>query len=185
MRYTPRMICPMQSALLPTDGGCYCYYCCCCCIPRRGLRRQRRHTTGSRLSRAALSCSCSAPLHMARLRSVCLCVCVSVCLCVCLLPVCVCACACVCVCARVESAFPSPSPFSHFLLTALERLPLLVFSSPVPRPPLPSPHLSPYTPRPLQVDYVEDYISVSSYPLSGAVAAGKLCNAFEDHWDIL
>jgi rRNA pseudouridine-1189 N-methylase Emg1 (Nep1/Mra1 family) len=32
---------------------------------------------------------------------------------------------------------------------------------------------------------VEDYISVSSYPLSGAVAAGKFCNAFEDLWSIL
>ena len=32
---------------------------------------------------------------------------------------------------------------------------------------------------------MEDYISVSSYPLSGSVAAGKFCNAFESHWDIL
>ena len=36
-----------------------------------------------------------------------------------------------------------------------------------------------------EVDWVEDYISVSSYPLSGAVAAGKFCNAFEDLWSIL
>ena len=36
-----------------------------------------------------------------------------------------------------------------------------------------------------EVDWVEDYISVSSYPLSGSVAAGKFCNAFENHWDIL
>lgn len=36
-----------------------------------------------------------------------------------------------------------------------------------------------------EVDWVEEYISVSSYPLSGAVAAGKFCNAFEDLWDIL
>ena len=36
-----------------------------------------------------------------------------------------------------------------------------------------------------EVDWVEDYISVSSYPLSGSVAAGKICSAFEDHWDIL
>ena len=36
-----------------------------------------------------------------------------------------------------------------------------------------------------EVDWVEDYISVSSYPLSGSVAAGKFCNAFEHHWDIL
>jgi len=36
-----------------------------------------------------------------------------------------------------------------------------------------------------EVSYVEEYISVSSYPLSGSVAAGKLCNAFENMWGVV
>ena len=37
----------------------------------------------------------------------------------------------------------------------------------------------------LNVDYNEDSISVSSYPLSAAVICSKLCNSFEKIYDIL
>jgi rRNA small subunit pseudouridine methyltransferase Nep1 len=37
----------------------------------------------------------------------------------------------------------------------------------------------------LNIDYNDDSISVSSYPLSASVVCGKLCNAFEKIWDIL
>lgn len=35
------------------------------------------------------------------------------------------------------------------------------------------------------VDYVEDYISFSSYPLSASVACSKVMNAFEEAWGVL
>jgi rRNA small subunit pseudouridine methyltransferase Nep1 len=37
----------------------------------------------------------------------------------------------------------------------------------------------------LNIDYNEDSISVSSYPLSAAVVCSKLCNSFEKVWDVL
>lgn len=37
----------------------------------------------------------------------------------------------------------------------------------------------------LNVDYNEDSISVSSYPLSAAVVCSKLCNSFEKIYDVL
>lgn len=36
----------------------------------------------------------------------------------------------------------------------------------------------------MEVDYCDDYISVSKYPLSASNAIGKIINAFEDHWNI-
>lgn len=35
-----------------------------------------------------------------------------------------------------------------------------------------------------KVDYTENYISISDYPLSAACCLSKLTNALEDHWDI-
>eukprot|EP00288_Rhodomonas_lens_P013349 CAMPEP_0177707780 /NCGR_PEP_ID=MMETSP0484_2-20121128/9932_1 /TAXON_ID=354590 /ORGANISM="Rhodomonas lens, Strain RHODO" /LENGTH=261 /DNA_ID=CAMNT_0019219313 /DNA_START=11 /DNA_END=794 /DNA_ORIENTATION=- len=37
----------------------------------------------------------------------------------------------------------------------------------------------------VEVDYTEECISVSEFPLSGSVAAGKVCCAFEQLWGIL
>jgi len=37
----------------------------------------------------------------------------------------------------------------------------------------------------LDIDYNEDSISVSSYPLSAAVVCSKLCNSFEKIYDVL
>jgi rRNA small subunit pseudouridine methyltransferase Nep1 len=37
----------------------------------------------------------------------------------------------------------------------------------------------------LDIDYHNDSVSVSSYPLSAAIVCAKLCNAFEKVWDIL
>lgn len=37
----------------------------------------------------------------------------------------------------------------------------------------------------LEIDYSNDSISVSSYPLSAAVVCSKLCTSFEKVWDIL
>lgn len=37
----------------------------------------------------------------------------------------------------------------------------------------------------LNIDYNEDSISVSSYPLSAAVVCSKLCNSFEKIYDLL
>ncbi|KAL9650752.1 hypothetical protein ABK040_001805 [Willaertia magna] len=37
----------------------------------------------------------------------------------------------------------------------------------------------------LKVDYVEEYISISNYPLSAAMVCMKICNAFEEHWQVL
>jgi rRNA small subunit pseudouridine methyltransferase Nep1 len=37
----------------------------------------------------------------------------------------------------------------------------------------------------LDIDYSNDSISVSSYPLSAAVVCSKLCNSFEKVWDVL
>jgi rRNA small subunit pseudouridine methyltransferase Nep1 len=37
----------------------------------------------------------------------------------------------------------------------------------------------------VNIDYNDDSISVSSYPLSAAVVCSKLCNSFEKVWDII
>lgn len=37
----------------------------------------------------------------------------------------------------------------------------------------------------LNIDYNEDSVSVSSYPLSAAVVCSKLCTSFEKIWDVL
>jgi rRNA small subunit pseudouridine methyltransferase Nep1 len=37
----------------------------------------------------------------------------------------------------------------------------------------------------LNIEYSNDSISVSSYPLSAAVVCSKLCNSFEKIWDVL
>jgi len=37
----------------------------------------------------------------------------------------------------------------------------------------------------IDVDYTEDNIGISGYPLSAALTCTKLCNAFEESWDIL
>jgi len=36
----------------------------------------------------------------------------------------------------------------------------------------------------VSADYVESNISISNYPLSGAVVCSRICQAFEDVWDI-
>lgn len=36
----------------------------------------------------------------------------------------------------------------------------------------------------LNLDYTEDSISVSSYPLSAALTCAKLCSAFEEVWNV-
>ena len=35
------------------------------------------------------------------------------------------------------------------------------------------------------VDWIEEFVSLSQYPLSASYAIGRLLNAYEDHWDIL
>ena len=35
------------------------------------------------------------------------------------------------------------------------------------------------------IDYAEEYLSFSSYPLSASVACGKLCDTFEQLWSVL
>jgi len=37
----------------------------------------------------------------------------------------------------------------------------------------------------VNVDYTDTEIAFSKYNLSGSVACSKICNAFENHWDIL
>lgn len=37
----------------------------------------------------------------------------------------------------------------------------------------------------VDIDYHNDSVSVSSYPLSAGVVCGKLCTAFEKVWEIL
>ena len=37
----------------------------------------------------------------------------------------------------------------------------------------------------LDIEYANDSISVSSYPLSASVVCSKVCNAFESIWEIL
>lgn len=37
----------------------------------------------------------------------------------------------------------------------------------------------------LDVDYTEDTISISNYPLSAALTCTKLCSAFEEVWGVL
>jgi rRNA pseudouridine-1189 N-methylase Emg1 (Nep1/Mra1 family) len=36
----------------------------------------------------------------------------------------------------------------------------------------------------MEVDYIDDSISVSKYPLSASVALSKIINAFEDVWKV-
>lgn len=37
----------------------------------------------------------------------------------------------------------------------------------------------------VNTDYTEDTISISNYPLSGALTCTKLCTAFEEVWGII
>ena len=37
----------------------------------------------------------------------------------------------------------------------------------------------------VEPDYTEETVSLSSYPLSGALTCAKLCTAFEQAWDIV
>ncbi|XP_063545948.1 ribosomal RNA small subunit methyltransferase NEP1 [Cydia strobilella] len=37
----------------------------------------------------------------------------------------------------------------------------------------------------VEVDYAEDVVSVSNYPLSGALTCAKLCSAFEEVWGVV
>lgn len=37
----------------------------------------------------------------------------------------------------------------------------------------------------VDVDYIEDTISISSYPLSAALACAKICSAFEEKWNVV
>lgn len=37
----------------------------------------------------------------------------------------------------------------------------------------------------IEVDYVEEEIAISSYPLSAAGVCGKICSAFEQKWGVL
>tara|TARA_R110002050_G_scaffold170381_1_gene302208 strand:- start:1362 stop:2099 length:738 start_codon:yes stop_codon:yes gene_type:complete len=37
----------------------------------------------------------------------------------------------------------------------------------------------------IDADYIEEEISISDYPLSGALACSKMCSAFEEHWGVL
>jgi len=36
----------------------------------------------------------------------------------------------------------------------------------------------------INADYVENTVSISNYPLSGAVVCSRICQAFEDLWNI-
>ncbi|XP_057665255.1 ribosomal RNA small subunit methyltransferase NEP1 [Diorhabda carinulata] len=37
----------------------------------------------------------------------------------------------------------------------------------------------------IEVDYTEDFFSISNYPLSAALTCTKLCSAFEEEWNVL
>ncbi|CAM6086477.1 unnamed protein product [Calypogeia fissa] len=37
----------------------------------------------------------------------------------------------------------------------------------------------------IEVDYLDDFVAVSEYPLSAACCIGRICNALELHWGIL
>jgi rRNA small subunit pseudouridine methyltransferase Nep1 len=37
----------------------------------------------------------------------------------------------------------------------------------------------------VNVDYAEDLLSISSYPLSAALTCSKVCAAFEEKWNVL
>lgn len=37
----------------------------------------------------------------------------------------------------------------------------------------------------LEIDYTEEDISISNYPLSAALTCAKLCSAFEEVWGIV
>lgn len=37
----------------------------------------------------------------------------------------------------------------------------------------------------IEVDYTEDLVSISNYPLSAALTCTKLCSAFEEAWNVL
>lgn len=69
------------------------------------------------------------------------------------------------ICRSVPSAILTKSPALIYLVT---------------------PFVSEVTLR-VQVDapYAHDSIAISEYPLSGAAALGRLCNAWENHLDIL
>lgn len=36
----------------------------------------------------------------------------------------------------------------------------------------------------IRADYTEEFVSISSYPLSGALACSKLCDGFEESWGV-
>lgn len=37
----------------------------------------------------------------------------------------------------------------------------------------------------INVDYTEDMVSISNYPLSAALTCTKLCTAFEEAWNVI
>lgn len=37
----------------------------------------------------------------------------------------------------------------------------------------------------VEVDYTEETVSISNYPLSAALTCTKLCSAFEEAWNVL
>lgn len=37
----------------------------------------------------------------------------------------------------------------------------------------------------IKADYVEDYYSISNYPLSAAITCSKICSAFEEVWGVV
>lgn len=37
----------------------------------------------------------------------------------------------------------------------------------------------------IDVDYTEDTVSISNYPLSAALTCTKLCSAFEESWGVI
>lgn len=37
----------------------------------------------------------------------------------------------------------------------------------------------------VKVDYTEEVLAISSYPLSAALTCAKICTAFEQEWDVL
>lgn len=37
----------------------------------------------------------------------------------------------------------------------------------------------------VDIDYAEDSISISNYPLSAALTCSKVCSGFEEIWDII
>ena len=37
----------------------------------------------------------------------------------------------------------------------------------------------------IDADWAHEFISISNYPLSAVLVCMKICNAFEEHWNIL